>query len=90
MKKFDMTELKPVSAPMSTATSLGLDKDGEDVDQREYRSVIGSLLYLMVTQLDIPFDVCLCVRFQVCPRSLHRTAVQQIFRYLKHTLEFEI
>jgi hypothetical protein len=32
MKKFNMAELKPVSTPMSFATSLGLDKDNEVVD----------------------------------------------------------
>jgi hypothetical protein len=35
IKKFNMTELKSMSTPMSTATSLGLDEDGEPVDQRE-------------------------------------------------------
>jgi hypothetical protein len=49
MKKFNMAELKPVSTPMSTATSLGPDEDGEAVDQREYRSMIDSLLYLTAT-----------------------------------------
>jgi hypothetical protein len=29
-------------------------------------------------------------RCQASPRSSHRTAVQQIFRYLKHTPEFRI
>jgi hypothetical protein len=53
MKKFNMTELKPVSTPMSAATSLGLDEDGEFVDQREYMSIIVSLLYLTVTRPDI-------------------------------------
>jgi hypothetical protein len=42
MKKFNMTELKPVSTPMSFATSLGLDEDGEAMDQREYKSIIPS------------------------------------------------
>jgi hypothetical protein len=46
MKKFNMAELKPVSTPMSSAASLGPDEDGETVDQREYRSMIGSLMYL--------------------------------------------
>jgi hypothetical protein len=59
MKKFNMVELKPVSTLMSTATSLGLDEDGEAVDQREYRSMIGSLQCLMVTQSDIQFAMCL-------------------------------
>jgi hypothetical protein len=35
MKKFNMAELKLVSTLMSTATSLGSDKDGKTVDQRE-------------------------------------------------------
>jgi hypothetical protein len=76
MKKFNMAELKPVSTPMSMATSLGPDKDGEAVDQREYRSMIGSLLYLTTTQLDIQFVVCFCAHFQASPRSSHRMTVQ--------------
>jgi hypothetical protein len=34
--------------------------------------------------------VGLCACFHASPRSSHRTAVQQIFRYLKHTPEFGI
>jgi hypothetical protein len=32
MKKFNMAELKPVSTPMSSATSLDSDEDGKAVD----------------------------------------------------------
>jgi hypothetical protein len=53
MKKFNMVELKPVSTPMSSAASLAPDEDGEAVEQREYRSMIGSLLYLTATRSDI-------------------------------------
>jgi hypothetical protein len=90
MKKFNMTELKPVSTPMSSAASFGPDEDGGAVDQREYRSMIGSLLYLTATRPDIQFTVGLCARFQSSPRSSYRMAVQRVFRYLKHTLEFGI
>jgi hypothetical protein len=75
MKKFNMVELKSVSTPMSTATSLGPDEDGEAVDQREYRSMIGSLLYLTVTWSDIQFAMGLCARFRASPHSLHRMTV---------------
>jgi hypothetical protein len=34
INKFNMAELKLVSTPMSTTTSLGSDEDGEAVDQR--------------------------------------------------------
>jgi hypothetical protein len=63
IKKFNMAELKPVSTPMSTVTSLGPDEDGEVVDQREYTSMIGSLMYLTMTRSDIQFIVGLCARF---------------------------
>jgi hypothetical protein len=90
MKKLNMAELKLVSTPMSSVASLGPDEDGDVVDQREYKSMIGSLLYLTATRPDIQFAVGLCARFQSNPRSSHRTAVQRIFRYLKHTPEFGI
>jgi hypothetical protein len=63
MKKFNMSELKPVSTLMSSATSLGPDEDGEAVNQREYRSMISSLLYLTTTRSDIQFVVGLCAHF---------------------------
>jgi isopentenyldiphosphate isomerase len=76
MKKFNMAELKPVLTLMSMATSLDPDENGEAIDQREYRSMIGSLLYLMVTRPDIQFVVCLCARFQASPHSSHQMIVQ--------------
>jgi isopentenyldiphosphate isomerase len=76
MTKFNMAELKPVSTPMSSAASLGPDEDNEVVDQREYRSMIGSLMYLTATRSDIKFTVWLCACFQASSRSSHRTIVQ--------------
>jgi hypothetical protein len=43
--KFDMGEAKPFLTPMLTTTALDEDKEGEAVDQKKYRSMIGSLLY---------------------------------------------
>jgi hypothetical protein len=63
MKKFNLTELKPLSTPMTTATTLDPNENGEILDQREYRSMIGSLLYLTATRSDIQFVVALCARF---------------------------
>jgi hypothetical protein len=90
VKKFNMAELKPVSTPMSTTTSLDPDENDKAIDQREYKSMIGSLLYLTMTRLDIQFTVCLRVRFQSFPHSSHWTTIQRNLRYLKHTLKFEI
>jgi isopentenyldiphosphate isomerase len=49
MKKFNMVELKPVSTLMSTTTTLDPDENSEVAHQREYKSMIHSLLYLTST-----------------------------------------
>jgi hypothetical protein len=76
VKKFNMADLKPMSTLMSAGMALNLDENAEVVDQKEYRSMIGSILYLTAIWPDIQFDVCLCARFQSSSRSSHRTAVQ--------------
>jgi hypothetical protein len=83
-----MEDSKAMTTPMSTTTALDADEEGEHVDQKEYRSMIGSLLYLTVTTPDIQFSVCLCARFQASPRISHQQAVNRIFRYLCHTPDF--
>jgi hypothetical protein len=88
LKKFDMGEGKPLSTPMSTSMTLDTDEDGEPVDQKEYRSMIGSLLYLTAMRSDIHFAVCLCARFQASPHTSHRTVMKRIKRYLRFTPEF--
>jgi hypothetical protein len=75
MKKFNMADLKPVSIPMSSVASLGPYEDGEAMDQREYMSMIGSLLYLTATRLDIQFTVGLCACFYASSHSSHRMTV---------------
>ncbi|WVZ52080.1 hypothetical protein U9M48_003173 [Paspalum notatum var. saurae] len=80
LKKFDMGDSKPMTTPMSTNTALDADEDGEAVDQKEFRGMIGSLLYLTATRPDIQFAVCLCACYQASPRTSHRQAVKRIFR----------
>jgi hypothetical protein len=62
-----MENCKPIMTPMGAATSLDLDEDGEPIDQKVYRSMIGSLLYHTASRPDIQFSVCLCARFQASP-----------------------
>jgi hypothetical protein len=63
MKKFNMAELKSMLTLMSMITTLDPDENDEAVDQREYRSMICSLLYLTVTRPDIQLAMCLCACF---------------------------
>ncbi|GKD34790.1 putative ribonuclease H-like domain-containing protein [Tanacetum coccineum] len=83
LKKFGFTNVKTTSTPMETQKLLVKDEDGEEVDFHLYRSMIGSLMYLTSSRLDIMFVVYACVRYQVNPKISHLHAVKRIFRYLK-------
>jgi hypothetical protein len=63
LKKFIMEKSKPIKTLMGTNGHLDLDMGGTSIDQKVYRSMIGSLLYLYASRPDIIFSVCMCVRF---------------------------
>ena len=83
VKKFGLEDSKAYNTPMATTTKLDKDDQGKDVDIKLYRSMIGSLLYLMASRPDIMFSVYLCARFQSCPKESHLIAVKHIIRYIK-------
>jgi len=63
---------KPVNTHMSTSYHFDQDMSGKSVDQTKYRGLIGSLLYLIKSKLDIIFVVCMCVRFQYALKESQR------------------
>ncbi|GKA09535.1 hypothetical protein Tco_0688866 [Tanacetum coccineum] len=75
-----------MKTPMSSDTKLTKDEECESVDSTNYRGMIGSLLYLTKSRLDIMFSVCLCARFQEAPKFSHLEAVKRILRYIKGTM----
>ena len=80
-----MNECKPAATPIPKSEKLFKEPPGKDVDQKLYRSMIGSLLYLTASRPDIMFVVCLCAHFQAAPKEVYLTAVKRILRYLKCT-----
>jgi hypothetical protein len=60
LNKFGMKNAKPIKTPMGTNEHLDLDTGGKSVDQKVYRSMIGSLLYLCASRPDIMLSVCMC------------------------------
>ena len=80
-----MQDCKGVKIPMPTNGHLCTDENGIDFDQKVYRSMIGSLLYLCASRPDIMLSVCMCARFQAAPKESHHKAVKHILRYLAHT-----
>ncbi|GJR32142.1 putative ribonuclease H-like domain-containing protein [Tanacetum coccineum] len=53
LKKFDFVTMKTTSSPIKTNKALLKDEEAEDVDVYLYRSMIGSLMYLTASKLDI-------------------------------------
>ena len=85
LKKFGMEKAKHAKTPMASSGHLDLNEEGKTVDQKLYRSMIGSLLYLCASRPDIMLSVCMCARFQANPKECHLVAVKRILRYLVHT-----
>ncbi|XP_019234117.1 PREDICTED: uncharacterized protein LOC109214632 [Nicotiana attenuata] len=83
-----MSNAKSIGTPMSPSTNLDKDEHGIPVDETKYRGMIGSLLYLTASRLDIMFSVCICARFQSAPKESHMTAVKRIIRYLIGTVSY--
>jgi hypothetical protein len=90
LKRFGIKDAKPVKTLMGTDGHLDLNKGGKSVDQKAYRSMIGSLLYLCASRPDIMLSVCMCARFQSDPKECHLVAVKRILRYLVSTPCFGI
>ncbi|GJY77217.1 putative ribonuclease H-like domain-containing protein [Tanacetum coccineum] len=75
LKKFNYTNVKSASTPVDLEKPLVKDGDADDVNVHLYRSMIGSLMYLIASRLDTMFAICACARFQVTLKTSHLLAV---------------
>ena len=77
LKKFDMWECKPQQIPISTDVKMSTRDCPEEQDRHKmnnvpYRSVIGSLMYLMVsTRQDLAAALSILSRFLAYPGEVH-------------------
>ena len=85
LKKFKMEDCKPVLTPMVTGCKLSIDDSSKDVDQRLYRSMISSLLYVTASRPNVMQAIGQVARFQAAPKESHIISIKIIIRYLKGT-----
>nr|GEW91144.1 retrovirus-related Pol polyprotein from transposon TNT 1-94 [Tanacetum cinerariifolium] len=85
-KRFGMENCDSVPNPMVEQAKLKLDLIRKPVDHTDYRSMIGSLMYVTSSRPDIMFATCMCARYQANLNEHHVSAVKRIFRYLKNTI----
>ena len=87
LKRFNMEEAKTIKTLMSSSIKLDKDEKGKSIYQTMYRGMIGSFLYLTASRPYIMYNICLCARFQSCPKESHLSAIKRILRYLKGTID---
>ena len=91
LDKYGMTECKPLSTPMSTATKLCKDGEPLDTTAHGYSQLIGSLMYLSVcTRPDIAQAVGALARYMAAPTTAHWQAAKSVLRYIAGTAGYGI
>ncbi|CAL1368567.1 unnamed protein product [Linum trigynum] len=85
MDDHQFIDCRPVSTPMELNLRLGRDSGMLLPDNKVYRSIVGSLIYLSATRPDISYAVQVVSQFMDAPRSDHLAAVHRILRYLQGT-----
>ncbi|XP_065637550.1 uncharacterized mitochondrial protein AtMg00810-like [Quercus suber] len=86
LSKAGIIDNKIVSTPLEYNAKL-TPLDGEPIsDASCYHQLVGSLIYLTVTRLDISRAVGMVSKFMDAPRSVHYAAILRILRYVKGTL----
>nr|GEX94263.1 hypothetical protein [Tanacetum cinerariifolium] len=86
LHKHDMDKGQSIGTPMAMKPKLDADLSGNPVDQTDYHSKIGSLMYLTSSRPDIVQAICFCARYQSQPTKKHLKEVKRIFRYLRGTV----
>ena len=70
LKKFQMEDSSPVITPMVVGCKLSKNDVSPDVDQRTYRSMIGSLRYITTSHPDIMQVVGMVGHYQSTPKKV--------------------
>nr|GEY53200.1 zinc finger, CCHC-type [Tanacetum cinerariifolium] len=77
LKETNMMDSNDMKIPVDPGTKLVKAEDGNSVDATHYRSLIGSLRYLLHTRPDLSYSVRLLSRFMQDPKDHHLKAVKQ-------------
>lgn len=90
-KRFGACDGKVVKTPMSNYQELFIDDDDDVVNNGDYQSLIGSLLYcVLCTRPDALFAVVILSRFNQRAKSKHLIAAQRVLRYLYCSRELSL
>jgi hypothetical protein len=82
-----MTSCKPISIPLEQNVKLSANEGDLVEDTTMYRRIVGNLIYMTITRLDLNYAVGVVSQFMQTPRKPHLDAVRRILRYITHSLQ---
>ena len=85
-----MENINSVHNPIVPGCKLSKDENGVHVDETLFKQMVGCLMYLTTTRLDLMFAISLISWYMAKPTELHLMAAKRILRYLKGTIELEV
>lgn len=86
---FNINETNAVSVPAENSREI--ESDTREGDDKPYRELIGSLLYLStITPSDISYAVNYLSRYVGSPKICHWLQAKKILRYLRGTTTYGI
>jgi hypothetical protein len=88
LKKFNITKCKSMPTPMVMDLKKMSDTNSGDVDLHLYQQLIGSLMYLVNTRLNIFYAVNVLSQFMSQPKHTHWIVAKHVLRYLQGTIGY--
>jgi hypothetical protein len=88
LKKFGMLNYKPMDTPMvMDLKKLSVSSfDSDKIDMTLYKQLIGSLMYIVNTKLDIFYAMSALIQFMSHSRKTYWIFVKHVLRYLRGTI----
>lgn len=91
LNKFKMQDCKPKYTPSDMNLNKYCDEKAEPVDERAYREIVGSLIYIMTaTRPDLCYIVTKLSQYMSKPTKNHMIAAKHTLRYLKSTIDHKL
>jgi hypothetical protein len=88
LEKAGMCSCNSCATPMEAKLKLSKVSDSKPVDATMYRSLIGSLRYLLHTRPELTYSVCYLSRFMEAPKQEHLDPVKRVLRYVAGTVDY--
>jgi hypothetical protein len=90
LKIFDMINSKATPTTVIIGLKLSKEDKGSKVDLTLFKRLVGSLMYLTMTRLDIVYGVSLISRFMETPKESHWKVGKGILIYVNGEIDFGI